>query len=163
MRARDAIRLAAATAGGAGLLPLGPGTWGSLVGLGAIALLPSDGRYLPWALGLAVAASLGCVALGRWAEAHFARKDPPAFVLDEVAGMLVAALGTERPPLHWCAVAFVLFRYFDIRKPAGIARLQRVRGGLGILLDDLAAGAAALAIGQGCRALARAFAHGGAA
>lgn len=157
-RAGDALRLAAVTVGGLGRLPFGPGTWASAATLGLIAALPAGGRYPAYALAAAAAATAGCIALGGWAERKLGRKDPQAFVLDEVAGMLIAALGPERPPAHWCVVAFVLFRYFDIRKPAGIARLQRVRGGVGIVLDDLAAGAAALAVAQGCRVLVKAVA-----
>jgi phosphatidylglycerophosphatase A len=148
----DTIRLLAVTAGGAGLVRIAPGTCGSAVGLGVVALLPGDGRY-PWCAGLAaLAAAAGCIALGPWAERYFATKDPAPFVLDEVAGMLVATLAPERPPIHWCAAAFVLFRAFDIRKPFGIARLQRLPSGFGVLLDDLAAGVAALALGGAFRA-----------
>ena len=93
------------------------------------------------------------MALGGFAERHFRHKDPEPFVLDEVAGMLVAALSLTKPPLHWCAAAFALFRWLDIKKPFGIARLQRFKGGIGIAADDLAAGALALAIVQVSRFL----------
>ncbi len=142
----DRIRLLLATAGGAGLSPWAPGTAGSVVAMLLIALFPGDERY-PLAAGFAaLAASGACIALGPWAERFFGRKDPEAFVLDEVAGMLLACLAPVRPPLHWCVVAFVLFRVFDVRKPFGIARLQRLRSGWGILVDDLAAGLAALVV-----------------
>ncbi|HKE01848.1 MAG TPA: phosphatidylglycerophosphatase A [Planctomycetota bacterium] len=153
-RGLDRVRLLVATAGGAGLIPKAPGTFGSLVGLALALLVPGDSRY-PWIAGaIAVAASLGCIALGSWCERFFADRDPSPVVLDEVAGMLVATLAQTRPPLHWCVVAFAMFRYFDIRKPLGIGRLQRLPGGVGILADDLAAGGAAFAVGTGGRLLA---------
>ena len=152
-RAGRIARFALITAFGAGYAPKAPGTCGSLVALVLVALLPNGVWYFWCASGAAVAASLGCVALGGFAERHFRRKDPEPFVLDEVAGMLVAALSLTKPPLHWCAAAFALFRWLDIKKPFGIARLQRFKGGIGIAADDLAAGALALAIVQVSRFL----------
>jgi phosphatidylglycerophosphatase A len=145
--------LALATAGGAGYAPA-PGTCGSLVAVVLLLLFPNGAWYFWCAAAGAFLASAGCIALGAFAEREFQQKDPGFFVLDEVAGMLVAALALDKPPLHWIAAAFALFRYFDIKKPLGIARLQRLRGGAGILIDDLAAGGCALAVTQGCRALA---------
>ena len=127
-----------ATAGGVGLLPLMPGTWASL------AALPCG-----WAIGalagraaLAAAAILA-FALGCWAAAAVARasghKDPGFIVVDEVAAqwlVLVAA------PFDWRAylAAFLLFRVFDIMKPWPVRAIERrVAGGLGIMLDDIAA------------------------
>jgi phosphatidylglycerophosphatase A len=60
-------------------------------------------------------------------------------VIDEVAGMCISVLFI---PLTWVtiAVAFILFRAFDILKPLYIRRLEAVPGGWGVMLDDLAAG-----------------------
>ena len=65
--------------------------------------------------------------------------DSGTIVIDEVAGYLVAfaALPFE---IFWIALAFLLFRFFDAIKPFPINRLDRIRGGLGIVLDDLGAG-----------------------
>lgn len=72
-------------------------------------------------------------------------KDPPCIVLDEVIGFCVACLGapTRMQPL---LLGFVLFRFFDIVKPCGIARVQRLPGALGILADDIVAGLYTLGI-----------------
>lgn len=154
------VRLALVTAGGAGLVPKAPGTCGSLVALLLIAFFP-DGPWYSWCTaGAAVAASALCVALGPFAERHFHRKDPEPFVLDEVAGMLVSLFALSKPPLHWCAAAFALFRWLDIAKPFGIRRIQRWPSGWGILADDLAAGLVALGLVTAARGLA---ALGGAA
>jgi phosphatidylglycerophosphatase A len=120
-----------------------------------LALFPSGPWYFPAVVGGVAAASIACVALGRFGERQLGRKDPEAFVLDEVAGTWLAALALTKPPLHWCLAAFALFRYFDIKKPLGIRKLQKYPGGVGILLDDLAAGACALAGVQLCQALVK--------
>lgn len=154
MNAARFLRIAVVTAGGAGLSPVAPGTFGSLVGLLLILLLPAGEHYLWYCAGALLVATAASVALGSAAERDFKDKDPQAFVLDEVAGMLVAALSFVKPPFYWCIAAFALFRYFDIKKPLGIAKMQRFHGGVGIVADDLAAGACALAVVQAARALA---------
>ena len=68
--------------------------------------------------------------------------DPSECVIDEVAGQWIAC--AFAPLSLWGFVlAFVLFRYFDIRKPWPISRLEKLNGGLGIMADDVAAGAIA--------------------
>ena len=80
--------------------------------------------------------------------------DPPAVVWDEIAGMLVALLALP-PGWYWWAAAFVIFRAFDVLKPWPIGWLERrVRGGAGIMLDDLVAGAFAWAAVQALARLA---------
>ena len=65
--------------------------------------------------------------------------DHPAIVWDEIAGFLAVSLVLPPEPLWWVA-AFALFRLFDILKPWPVGYLdRRVGGGLGIMLDDLAA------------------------
>jgi phosphatidylglycerophosphatase A len=136
------------TAFGAGLSPLAPGTVASLLTAGLIALAGS--RPL-----LGVAAALACFAYGTvvtllyGGRAHRpdGRGDPGWVVSDEVAGQAIAsaaALAIGGPWAH--AAAFVLFRAFDIAKPWPVGPLERVPGGAGVLLDDLAAGAIAGAI-----------------
>jgi len=129
--------------GGAGFLPLAPGTWGAAAG--ALALLPffgcSGGQMLP---GL-VLATLAATFIGAKAAHDLAPdwgEDPKPFVLDEVAGLWVAMLGHAVDAPHLLAT-FVLFRVFDIWKPLGIRRLEAVPKGWGVMLDDLAAGVAA--------------------
>ena len=131
----------AGSVGGVGFLPIAPGTWGTAAGV--LVLLPflhwSGGQLLPF---LAIAAGFAS-----WIGAKAARdlapdwgEDPKQFVLDEVAGVWVAMLGHSVDLVHLFA-AFVLFRVFDIWKPMGIRRLESVRHGWGVMLDDLAAGA----------------------
>jgi len=123
---------------GAGLAPVAPGTFGSLVGLAfALALAPLG---LAWNLA-AVAVAVGA---GIWICGESARRlgvhDHPAIVWDEVAGMMITMLAA--PDAWWgAALAFVLFRLFDIAKPWPIREVDHgLGGGTGIMLDDVLAG-----------------------
>jgi len=120
-----------------GRSPVAPGTAGTLIGILLYLLL--SGLPSRWYL-------LACVlafALAVWsageAEKLLGEKDHPSIVIDEIAGYLVAMLML---PSGWGFIiaAFLLFRIFDIIKPFPLERLQAVRGGAGIVLDDIGAG-----------------------
>lgn len=87
------------------------------------------------------------VVVGTWAadeaEPRLGGRDPGVIVVDEVAGMLLAVLAAP-PTAAVIAVGFVLFRVFDVLKPFPANVSQRLRGGLGIMVDDLIAGLYAL-------------------
>ena len=130
---------------GLGYAPVAPGTVGTLggVALGALCLLLPPGVATQVALaGMALLVTLAGIPLATRAEAIYARKDPGAFVLDEVAGYLVALifLPLHERPLFVLAGAFFAFRLTDITKPWPANRLEKMRGGAGVMLDDLAAG-----------------------
>ena len=143
------------TFGGAGLSPVAPGTVGSLAATLLLVLLsvvmqragrPPGGYDAVWnALLAAGVLAFGgvCVALGRWTNAHFAKKDPGPCVLDEAAGICLAALFVPIYPAgsgYWTLLgAFAAFRVFDITKLPPARQLEKLPGGWGILLDDLAA------------------------
>ncbi|MBX3355192.1 MAG: phosphatidylglycerophosphatase A [Phycisphaeraceae bacterium] len=150
------------TAMGLGHLRPAPGTWGSLPPVVVAMLLLALGAPW-WAISasmalLVVVASWLCVHFGSGAERTFGRKDPSQVVIDEVAGQAVALLvlpwwwlegetivGHLTMPQTVVAIAaFFLFRAFDIVKPPPARGLQRLGGGVGILIDDLLAGAYAL-------------------
>ena len=122
---------------GSGLAPVAPGTAGSLVGL----VLAWSTLDLPIAARLLVAVAL--ILSGIWICGEAARRiavhDHPGIVWDEIAGIYVALL--VAPPLIWVwAFGFGLFRLFDVWKPWPIRDLDhRLKGGLGIMLDDLVA------------------------
>jgi phosphatidylglycerophosphatase A len=124
---------------GTGLLPAAPGTWGTLL---AIPLVWGLSNLPPGAYVLAVAAIgvFGIWICGRAARALNVH-DHPSIVADEIVGYLVAMTAV---PVTWVTVGagFVLFRAFDIAKPWPIGVLdRRVHGGVGIVMDDVAAGA----------------------
>ena len=102
------------------------------------------------------AALVAVVAVGTWAsrrvEDALERKDPGVIVIDEVAGMMVSvALLPRTPAVLFCA--FLLFRLFDIWKPFPAREAQALRGGFGVVVDDLIAGAYALVLVMGARML----------
>jgi phosphatidylglycerophosphatase A len=124
---------------GAGLSPWAPGTVGTLVAVPIYLLL----SLLPVALYLGVLAVLIGVAV--WACGSAARdlgqQDPPQVVGDEIVGFLVA-MAAAPAGLVWVVAGFLLFRLFDIYKPWPVSVVDgRMGGGLGIVLDDLVAGA----------------------
>jgi phosphatidylglycerophosphatase A len=141
LSALDRIALAVATAGGAGYSPVAPGTAGSAV---AVLLL----WLIPFSRGSLVAFLLAVVVVGTWAAHRAERllggKDPGAIVIDEVAGMTLSVLAFPLT-VPVLAAGFVLFRLFDVVKPPPAHASQRLRGGVGVMVDDLIAGAYALA------------------
>jgi len=68
------------------------------------------------------------------------REDPSVVVIDEVAGMLVTYLGVAGTGVAPWLVGFFWFRVFDVLKPLGVRRLEKLPGGTGIMADDLGAG-----------------------
>ena len=128
--------------GGLGLLRPASGTWGSLLGLPLGAGL----SMLPW--WAAAAAWLALLGLA-WASCRptcesLGSKDPGQFVADEYAALAgVFAI----VPFGWlsAALGFALFRLFDVWKPWPVRALDRMGGSAGVMLDDVAAAAYALA------------------
>ena len=128
---------------GSGLMPWLPGTFGTLAALPVYLLMTP--LAWPYYLGLTAALFvLGiflCDKTARDARVH----DHPAIVWDEIVGYLVTMLWA---PLdwRWMLAGFLLFRLFDMAKPWPISLLDRyVKGGFGIMVDDLLAGVFALA------------------
>ena len=123
---------------GAGLSPFAPGTAGTLLALPIWWLI--GGSYEPLLL-LGFLAFL--FAVGVWAceltGRHLGVADHAAMCWDEVvAFLLVLAVVPEDP--WWQAAAFFLFRAFDVVKPPPIRELEmRIKGGLGVMFDDLLA------------------------
>jgi phosphatidylglycerophosphatase A len=131
---------------GAGLSPKAPGTAGSVVGLATGALLlaisPASlcaGVMVASAAGLWAAGAATGLPLRQPAKGD--ADDPGWVVIDEIAGQMLAMLALPRPTLAGAVLAFVLFRLFDIAKPGPIGWLDRQGGTLGIMADDLLAGA----------------------
>jgi phosphatidylglycerophosphatase A len=108
-------------------------------------------HFLPgaWVLPANLALALLAVAVGIPAATRVARasglKDPQFVVIDETAGQLITLLGV---PLAWKSflAGFILFRAFDIVKPPPVRQLERLPEGVGIVLDDVAAGLYGVAV-----------------
>jgi phosphatidylglycerophosphatase A len=129
---------------------MAPGTAGSLVAAVGLWLIP----FTPVALLVSLVAVTGA---GIWAgsrvEQLVGTKDPGVVVIDEVAGMMLSVLLVERTPAV-LLTAFVLFRLFDIWKPFPARQSQALPGGLGVVADDLIAGAYTLMVLVGAQAAA---------
>lgn len=143
MVTKDKIIKVLATGFGSGLSPVMPGTAGTLVGvLLCLAFLP-----LHWVFRCLFVAALVGVAVyvsGR-AEEIYGKKDDQRIVIDEIAGFLVAMLPVAINFLN-LALAFVLFRIFDIWKPYPLRKFQELPGGWGVVVDDIGAGIYAAAV-----------------
>ena len=125
---------------GSGLARYAPGTFGSAVAVAIWIAFLQLSPSLPVQL-LCVAASIPlCVVAADWAARQLWRKDPGCVVSDELAGQWIALLAAPAAWPWWLA-AFVLFRILDIRKPWPMRRLERLPGGVGIVADDVYAGA----------------------
>ncbi len=127
-----------ATALGVGRIPIAPGTFGTLATLPLVALLWWSGRPLLFLPAVLLATLLGLWSAGQ-TERDFGEVDPGCVVIDEVAGMLLAAAAL---PPGWPSLllAFAFFRLFDVTKPWPIRRVERWPGAWGIMADDLLAG-----------------------
>jgi phosphatidylglycerophosphatase A len=137
---------------GAGRLRPGPGTWGSAAAallwlLAAMGLQLAPGP-LAW---LTLAAAMSALVVGIPAatrvELESGREDPGYVVIDEVAGQWIALIHSRVNLSHLLA-GFLFFRLFDIVKPWPARQLERLPGGWGIMLDDVAAGVYALLLMQ---------------
>jgi phosphatidylglycerophosphatase A len=124
---------------GSGLARRGPGTAGTVVGVGLyllIAPLPVTA-----VVALTVVVAVAGIPLCGYAARRLGVHDDPAIVWDEIAGYLVTMLLLPGG-WPWVIAGFVLFRLFDIAKPWPIGWLdRRVSGGTGIMVDDILAGA----------------------
>ena len=135
----DRLAAALATWFGIGLIRPAPGTWGSLAGL--LLAWPvlefGDNRWLAGAVVIAVA--VGIWAAGRH-EATMGHPDPARVVIDEVAGIWITLLPACATWDHF-VVGFVAFRVIDILKPWPCSWAdRRLKGGFGIMADDVMAG-----------------------
>ncbi len=131
-----------ATVFGIGEAKPAPGTLASFAALPVAAFVTATGGHA--ALMILTAAVFG---IGLSAAGHHARtlgvSDPGEIVIDEVIGQWIALLVAPVDPYAY-AVAFVMFRVFDIYKPGPVGWADReVKGGMGIMLDDVLAGAMA--------------------
>ena len=142
----DHLAIAIATAGGAGFFPRAPGTAGSLVGVVIYLLLEwvHAGAYYLHAI-------IFFFVVGIWASSrveHLWGHDAQRIVIDEVVGQMITfGIAAGRYELSGVEITagFGLFRLFDIVKPFPIRLLERFKGGLGVMADDIGAGLYALA------------------
>jgi phosphatidylglycerophosphatase A len=121
---------------GVGFLPIAPGTWGSFVALPLAWLIVAE-----WGIPALAATAVILFALGCWSCTVYERRtndrDPQVIVIDEVAAQCLV-LTVAPLDWSWFLAGFVLFRIADIFKPWPASWADRsVKGGFGIMLDDL--------------------------
>jgi phosphatidylglycerophosphatase A len=122
---------------GTGLFPVVPGTFGSLAAVPLILVSQNLGVWYSAPI-LVILVGAGIWASDR-SQDLLGRDDPKQVVIDEVAGFFLTMLFL---PSSWLALGlgFFLFRFFDILKPFPVKQAERLKGGLGIIMDDLLAG-----------------------
>ncbi|WP_231715662.1 phosphatidylglycerophosphatase A family protein [Desulfosarcina widdelii] len=128
----------AATWGLIGFSPVAPGTIGSIAALPLCLLISALG--IAWGAIFLLGLILFSVWIAHGAEKIVGQRDPGLVVIDEVCGMAVTLFAFPFIPV-FVIVGFALFRVFDILKPFPIRWFDKnVKGGLGIILDDIIAG-----------------------
>jgi phosphatidylglycerophosphatase A len=130
-----------ATGFGAGYAPCTPGTFGTLVGMGIVfgeyLLFGTDCIYANVVLLLVMV--IPSIFIAGRAEIHFGEKDAQQIVIDEMVGYWLSIF-MQPFSIKLALVAFVLFRFFDILKPFPVSISQNIKGGAGVVADDLIAG-----------------------
>ena len=134
---------------GLGMLPIAPGTWGSLplaVVFGVLLCLGVPAFVICLVMaGFVILGSVSCIVFAPAAIEATGKKDPGEVVADELAGQAVTFLAAgffaaESNGAVLAMVGFLAFRFFDILKPPPCRRLEKLPAGFGILADDLMAG-----------------------
>lgn len=122
---------------GTGFAPVAPGTAGTLAAVPLVILCGYLGGW--YSLFILLAVTLTGIWASHQSRALLGEEDPGPVVIDEVAGY---GLTLFLLPLNWVTIGagFLLFRFFDILKPWPVNRAERLKGGVGIVMDDLVAG-----------------------
>jgi len=124
---------------GAGLLPVAPGSWGSLAALPVAWVILAFGNPRLLFLAALLAFLVGWLAVAHY-KRYAAAKDPQEVVIDEVSGQWLTLLFAE-PSVWWhWLLGFLLFRLFDIVKPWPANLIDRRNGAFAVMADDAVAG-----------------------
>lgn len=131
-----------ATGFGSGYSPFAPGTAGAIVATIIWLIL----AFFVDSTTLFIITSILIVVftiLGVWSSNELEPlwgKDPSRIVVDEMVGVWIPLLIADLNKPYTIIAAFVLFRLFDIFKPLGIRKMERLKGGYGVMMDDVLAG-----------------------
>jgi Phosphatidylglycerophosphatase A and related proteins len=137
---------------GTGYIKHAPGTFGSIAGVLLWAFFMPDNYRIQFIS--VITMFFISVLFSSLAEKVYGKKDDQRIVIDEVAGMWLTLLFLPKT-LVFLIAGFILFRLFDVTKPFFIKKLQNIKGGLGITIDDIAAGLIANIILQALNAVLR--------
>lgn len=143
MNQKSLFHIIIATGFGSGFSPFAPGTAGALtatlIWIASALVLNSPTSLLLVTSGLIILFFI----LGVWSANVMEKtwgKDPSKIVVDEMVGVWITLLSANMDEFYTVVAAFVLFRLFDIFKPLGIRKMEKLKGGLGIMMDDVLAG-----------------------
>ncbi|MDP2302056.1 MAG: phosphatidylglycerophosphatase A [Ignavibacteria bacterium] len=125
-----------------GYIPFASGTFGSLVAV-AIYMIPGFHRLEILVPAILIVSAWG-IHLGNLFEKEYG-KDPAQCTIDEVAGMWISLILVPKTFTN-ITIAFFVWRFFDIVKPPPARQLEKLHGGLGIMIDDIVAAFYALAV-----------------
>ncbi len=132
---------------GTGLAPRMPGTFGTVAGMILYLLLAPEHNWLLYGGIVLVSFSAG-IAICAYTAKALNVHDHSGIVWDEIVGYWITMLMVPNT-LQWAIIGFCLFRLFDIWKPWPISLAdKKLKGGLGIMLDDVLAGLFSLLIIQ---------------
>ncbi|NML33669.1 phosphatidylglycerophosphatase A [Paraburkholderia sp. G-4-1-8] len=124
---------------GSGLSPIAPGTFGTLFAWASFVVLNRYLTVLEWGA-LIVVGFVGGIALCGFTAKRLAVEDPSAVVWDEIVAFWLVLLMVTPATLTGQLWAFIVFRFFDMVKPPPIGYFdRRLKGGFGIMFDDLIA------------------------
>jgi len=142
MKQKKLFHVIIASGFGSGFSPVAPGTAGAA--LATIIWLIISFFVSPLSLLLITAALIVVFTiLGIWStnvlEPEWG-EDPSRVVVDEMVGVWIPLLAVDADHLYYALAAFVLFRLFDIFKPLGIRKMEDLKGGVGVMMDDVLAG-----------------------
>lgn len=125
---------------GVGFLPKAPGTWGALLAfLISLPFLEVESIQINTVLVILV---MVFTVLGIWSSNQVESEwghDPKQVVVDEMVGFWISIIFVPAV-LKYYIIGFVLFRFFDILKPLGIRKAEQLKGGYGVMGDDILAG-----------------------
>jgi phosphatidylglycerophosphatase A len=129
---------------GSGLAPKAPGTAGTLLAVPLCMALQNLSLMIYGVITVII--TVAGIYVCSYSIVKLGEHDHPAIVIDEIAGYLITMLAVPQG-WEWLLAGFVLFRFFDVLKPWPISWLDKnVKGGLGIMVDDVVAGIASLAL-----------------
>ena len=138
MNVQEKLAIFLATGAYTGYVPVAPGTAGSVVGV-ILVLFLRNVTFL-WTVVFIVFLFFFGVYVSDIAESFYKRKDPGEVVIDEIVGVLVAFWGIFSLSIFPILAVFVLFRIFDIAKIPPCSQCETLKGGWGIMMDDVVAG-----------------------
>ncbi len=138
---------------GSGFSPIAPGTAGAL-----LATLIWIVLYYLLSFNILFFTTLGLIIIFTILGIHSSNilepywgEDPSRIVVDEMVGVWIPLLAVPEGNFRYVAAAFVLFRFFDILKPLGIRKMENLKGGVGVMMDDILSGVYSLIIILGIR------------